>query len=210
MIIPKLHYKSQGNTPEEHLENIQKACTSGAELVQLCLENISDKKFLKIAEKAREITGHFQTRLLIQDDYKIAKEIKADGVFLEKSISNLTNIRKELNVWQIIGAKANTLQNCKSLIKKEVDYICLGPFKNTKEQNTDLDLQAYSLILEELETKTPILGFGNIELSDVENILETGVSGLVISDAITSDFNNITKFHQLLKASSTDEQRYTF
>ena len=41
MIIPKLHYISQGNSPKEHLVNIQKACSSGAELVQLRLKNVS-------------------------------------------------------------------------------------------------------------------------------------------------------------------------
>ena len=45
MIIPKLHYMSQGDSPKEHLENIQKACTSGAELVQLNLKNVSEKNF---------------------------------------------------------------------------------------------------------------------------------------------------------------------
>lgn len=44
-MIPKLHYISQGNSPKEHLENIQKACTSGAELVQLRLKGISEKSF---------------------------------------------------------------------------------------------------------------------------------------------------------------------
>ena len=56
-MIPKLHYISQGATPKEHLENIQKACSAGAELVQLCLENISEKKYLKLAKEAREITS---------------------------------------------------------------------------------------------------------------------------------------------------------
>ena len=49
-MIPKLHYISQGNSPKEHLDNIQKACSSGSELVQLHLKNISEKNrdnFLK-------------------------------------------------------------------------------------------------------------------------------------------------------------------
>ena len=71
MIIPKLHYIPKGNSPKEVLENIQKACTSGIELVQLGLENVSEKKFLKIAEEAREITSHFQTRLIIENQFKI-------------------------------------------------------------------------------------------------------------------------------------------
>lgn len=69
MIIPKLHYISQGKSPKEHMENIQKACTSGIELVQLQLKDVSDKKMLKLAQEAREITSHFQTRLLIDVHY---------------------------------------------------------------------------------------------------------------------------------------------
>jgi len=75
MIIPKLHYVSQGNSPKEHIENIQKACTSGVELVQLRLENVSEKKYLKIANEVLKITTHYQTRLIIFENYKLAKEI---------------------------------------------------------------------------------------------------------------------------------------
>ncbi len=42
-MIPKLHYISQGDSPKEHLENIQKACNSGAELVQLRLKKLPEK-----------------------------------------------------------------------------------------------------------------------------------------------------------------------
>ena len=213
MIIPKLHYISQGNTPKEHLENIQKACTSGAELVQLNLKNISEKKYLKLAEEAREITAHFQTRLLINNNYKIAKAIKADGVYLEKTGVCPTIVRKDLYTWQLIGGEANTLQDCKTLILKDVDFISLGPFKFdlTKDNiSTALGLNGYTVIMESLVTEIPIIGFGGITTEDVTNILKTGVSGIAVSTEITQDFNKITTFHQLLKASSTEEQRYTF
>lgn len=129
MIIPKLHYISQGSTPKEQLENIQKACTSGIELVQLRLQNVSEKKYLKFANEAREITSHFQTRLLINDHYKIVKAVKADGVHLGKTCACPTIARKDLYTWQIIGVTANTLQDCKTLLGKEVDYISLGPLE---------------------------------------------------------------------------------
>ena len=84
-MIPKLHYISQGTLPKEHLENIQKACNAGAELVQLQLKGISERKILKFAFEARDITSHFQTRLIINGYYEIAKEVKADGVHLGKT-----------------------------------------------------------------------------------------------------------------------------
>ncbi|HET8804444.1 MAG TPA: thiamine phosphate synthase, partial [Aequorivita sp.] len=95
-MIPKLHYITQGISVMEHLENIQKACNAGTELVQLRLKGVSEKKILKAAHEAREITSHFQTRLIINDYYKIAREVKADGVHLGKTDAHPTLVRKHL------------------------------------------------------------------------------------------------------------------
>ncbi len=212
-MIPKLHYISQGSSPKEHLDNIQMACTSGAELVQLRLKNVSEKEILKIAAAAREITSLFQTRLIINDHYKIAKEVKADGVHLGQADSCPTIAREYLYTWQIIGGTANTLQDCETLIEKEVDYISLAPFKlsSTKEDlGQVLGLNGYTVIIEALKTKTPIIGAGGITTADVTDILETGISGVAVSGEITRSFDTIRTFNQLLTASSTEEQRYTF
>ena len=212
MMIPKLHYISQGQSPKEHLENIQKACTSGAELVQLNLKAVSEKKLLKIAREAREITSHYQTRLIISHHYKIAIEVKADGVYLEKTDSCPTIARRDLYSWQLIGAAANTLQDCEALIAKEVDFISLAPFRLTASNDnlTVLGLNGYTAITEALNTETPIIGAGSITTADVTDILETGISGIAVSEAITCNFDTIKTFNQLLSASSTEEQRHTF
>jgi thiamine-phosphate pyrophosphorylase len=118
-----------------------------------------------------------------------------------------------LYTWQIIGVTANTLQDCETLISKIVDYIGLGPFRiNTSKNQLSpaLGLNGYTAIAEALKTNTPIIGFGGIIIKDVKAILETGIPGIGVSDAITKDFNTIRTFNQLLNASSTDEQRHTF
>lgn len=212
-MIPKLHYISQGDSHKEQLENIQQACSSGAELVQLQWKNVLEKKLLKLANEAREITSHFQTRLIINGDYKIAREVKADGVHLEKTDSCPTVARKNLHTWQIIGGTANNMQDCETLLDKQVNYISLGPFRETatKEDTAPvLGLKGYTAITDVLKTGTPIIGFGGITTKDVANILETGISGIAVSGEITHDFNTIKVFNELLNASSTAEQRYTF
>lgn len=208
-MISKLHYISQGNTPKEHLENIQQACQSGAELVQLRLKNVSEKKVLKIAQEAREITSHFQTRLIINDHYKIAKEVKSDGVHLGKSDASPLEARKHLYSWQVIGGTANSLEDCKNLIDKKVDYIGLGPFRftTTKENLSPvLGVNGYLTILEELKTETPIIAIGGIEATDVLDIMMTRVHGVAMSGAITKDFNLIPKINKLINAPSANEQ----
>ncbi|WP_343329836.1 thiamine phosphate synthase [Polaribacter staleyi] len=212
-MIPKLHYISQGNTPKEHIENIQKACSSGAELVQLRVKGVSEKKYLKLAKEAREITSHFQTRLILNNYYKIAKEVKADGVHIENIDFCATTALEHLYTWQIVGATANTLQDCKTLLSKKVDYITLSPFRISSEKNnlpTILGIDGFTVILDALKTETPIIGEGEITTDDITAILETGISGVAVSTAITQNFDSIKLFNQLLRASSIDEQRHTF
>lgn len=212
-MIPKLHYITQGSSVKEHLENIQKACNAGAELVQLRLKGVSEKKILKAAHEAREITAHFQTRLLINDYYKIAREVKADGVHIGKSATDPTLVRRHLYTWQLIGGTANTLQDCEALIAKQVDYISLDPFRFTETKDnlpSVLGINGYTAIIDVLKTETPIIGVGGITTADVTAILQTGISGIAVSGAITRDFNSIKVFNELLKASSTEEQQYRF
>ena len=212
-MIPKLHYISQGSSPKEHLENIQKACSAGAELVQLRLTNVSEKKYLKLAEEAREVTSHFQTRLIINGQYKIAKKVKADGVHLEASDICPIIARSHIYTWQIIGGTANTKQDCEALIDKQVDYISLSPFRlsiTSDNLPTVLGLHGYAAIMDALATETPVIGAGGITTKDVADILETGISGIGVSTDITRDFDRIKTFNKLLSASSTEEQRHTF
>ncbi|AEE20617.1 thiamine phosphate synthase [Dokdonia sp. 4H-3-7-5] len=212
-MIPKLHYISQGSSLKEHIEHIQKACNAGAELVQLRVKDCSQKKLLAIAQEAREITAHFQTRLIINDDYKIAKEVKADGVHLGSADACPITARKHLYTWQIIGGTAHTLQDCEALIEKQVDYISLGPYSTTTTKETTaktLGTSGYKAIIDELATTTPMLAVGGITLNDVKNILEAGIDGIAVSQAITTEFNSIRSFNELLGASSTQEQRHSF
>ena len=201
-MIPNLHYISQGETAEQHLENILKACTHGAELVQLRLKNEGENTLLKTAEKAREITKKFQTKLIINDHYKIAKAIQADGVHLGKTDACPRVARQHLYDWQIIGGTANNLQDCQELMHKKVDYIGLGPFRFTstkKNLSPILGLEGYVSLLNELHSETPIIAIAGITLHDIPELLKTGIYGVAVSGAITKDFKTIKAFQQILK-----------
>ena len=210
-MISKLQYISQGSTPEKHLEHIQKACVSGAEWVQLRLKGCTEKQVLETAIKAKAITDHFQTRLIINDYYKIAKQIKADGVHLGKTDACPLLVRKHLETWQLIGGTANTLEDCKILVDKKVDYIGLGPFRFTKTKDNlspALGEHGYLTILSALQTDIPIIAVGGITQNDLLDIMITGVYGMAISGAITQNFNSISTFKTIINGSPTQEQRW--
>ncbi|WP_343329974.1 thiamine phosphate synthase [Polaribacter staleyi] len=200
-MIHKLHYISQGETPKEHIENIQKACVAGADWVQLRLKNSDAKTILETAKEARGITIRFKAKLIINDHYKVAKEIKADGVHLGRTDECPLKVRAFLGTSYIIGGTANTLEDCRRLLDKKVDYIGLGPYQFTetkKNLSPVLGVEGYQNLLEELQTETPIIAIGGIVLEDVAKITNTGIYGIAISGAITKDVTSIAKFQEIL------------
>lgn len=211
MTIPKLHYIAEGNSPKELIANIQHACTSGIELVVLGYKDASEKKILKLAKEAIVITSHYQTRLMITNYYKVAKEVKADGVFFTSTAAFTSAAKQHLSPWQGVGAIAHTLEEANLLLDNAVDYIVLSPFKVLEsDDKVAIGIDGYASVVSALNTETPIIGFGEITTDDVTDILSTGIAGVAASTAITENFDSIKTFNQLLNASVTQEIRHTF
>ncbi|WP_299013449.1 thiamine phosphate synthase [uncultured Polaribacter sp.] len=210
-MIHKLHYISQGKDTEAHLQNIKQACVSGIACVQLRLKNVDFDTVLETAKKAREITAFYQTRLIINDFYKIAKLVNADGVHLGKNDFCPLKAREYLGKWYTIGGTANTLNDCEKLVAKNVDYIGLGPFqftKTKKELSPVLGFEGYQKIIGALQATTPILAIGGVTLQNATKFKNLGLYGLAVSSEITNDFNKISTFHKILEDESTREQVY--
>lgn len=208
-MISKLQYITQGEQPEDHIKNLQKACASGVDWVQLRIKNSDPKQILEAAKKARTITARFQAKLIINDYYKIAKEVKADGVHLGATDACPVVVRNYLGKSFSIGGTANTLEDCKNLLAKKVDYIGLGPYQFTKTKKSlspILGLAGYKNLLEKLQTDTPIIAIGGITLDKVSEIMKTGIYGIAVSGAITKDGTSIPMFHKILKTQNSLEQ----
>jgi len=207
-MIDTLQYITQGIAPQDHVENIRKACLNGITWVQLRIKNTDYRTVLKTAIEARKITNEFGVILIINDHYKIAKEVQADGVHLGKTDTCPLIARQYLGNDFIIGGTANTLEDCRILLDKKVDYIGLGPYQFTetkKNLSPILGVKGYRDIVKELKTKTPIIAIGGIAINDVAAILKTGVYGIAVSGVITSNMSSIKEFQDVLKATYLPE-----
>lgn len=188
--MDKLYYISQGVTPKEHLQNIQKVCEAGCKLVQLRLKESSEDTYISIAKKAKNICEKYNAKLIINDNIKVAQTIKADGIHLGKNDLSPIIARKTLVNKSIIGGTANTLEDCIELINQGVNYIGLGPFKftNTKKNLSPIiGLNGYEKIIKSIKnTNIPVYAIGGITSADFESLYKTGVFGIAISGLISN------------------------
>lgn len=189
--LPKLHFISQGQKPEEHLKSIEDACQAGCQWVQLRMKNTNFQEYLETALMAKEISSKYNTMLTINDNPRVALESKADGLHLGKEDISPREAREILGDI-IIGGTANNWEDILRLSKEPVDYIGLGPlrFTTTKEKLSPiLGVEGYKNLTQKMKSQginLPILAIGGILTEDIPNLLDAGVWGIAVSGLIVN------------------------
>ncbi len=189
-MISRLHYITQEVDGVSHDQLAELACEGGADWVQLRVKNKSYNEWLEIALKTETVCRKHHTKIIINDNVKLAKAIRADGVHLGKEDMSPIEARELLGKGFIIGGTANTFEDIERLAASGVDYIGLGPFRftSTKENLSPvLGLGGYEQIIKKCNEKgitVPIIAIGGIKVEDVKTIMDKGVYGIAVSSAI--------------------------
>ena len=188
--ISRLQYITQDVEGSSHLLQVEQACSSGIRWVQLRVKSTSIQKAYKTASEAKVICDKHNTKLIINDHVEIAKSIKAHGVHLGKLDMDPAKARNILGPSAIIGGTANNINDIESLINKGVNYIGLGPYKNTKtKENLSpiLGISGYQNIMEKLRkfnNAPPIIAIGGIKLKDIQPLMSTKIHGIAVASLI--------------------------
>lgn len=207
--MDKLQYISQGADHYGQFEAIQKALDGGCIWIQLRFKNSTQLEFHHLASRVKVLTDHYKATLIINDNVLIAKEMDADGVHLGLDDMPVAYAREVLGSDKIIGGTANTWEDIAKRIDEKCDYIGLGPFRftRTKEKLSPmLGLEGYRELMnkqKEAGDHTPVYAIGGIKVTDLEDLITTGIYGVAISGEITKSAdpkNLIQRIHEKLES----------
>jgi thiamine-phosphate pyrophosphorylase len=208
-MISKLHYISQGETPEAHLMAIESVLKAGAKWIQLRMKKFDEALVLATAKEAKLLCNVYEAKLIINDYPLIAKKVQSFGLHLGLNDMPIKEARAIVGYQMIIGGTANTFADVEKRITDGADYIGLGPYRFTKtKENLSpvLGAQGYRTIIQKMKEygyKTPIIAIGGIVKTDISELKRKGVYGIALSGELTY-FNNkhqlICEIHSLLEA----------
>lgn len=173
-------------------EEAELAIAGGCKWVQLRMKgtlNLDDAR--RLADLCREK----QVRLCIDDNVNIALASGANTVHLGKNDMPVAEAWKRVRAVYLgddflIGATANTFEDIRYAVSQGASYIGLGPFRftQTKEKLSPvLGIEGYRRILQqcrEADIRIPVYAIGGIELGDVKELMQTGITGIAVSGAI--------------------------
>ena len=165
-------------------QNLDKVLSfKNVKFFQLRLKNLQPNKLLTIATKVKKITYKHKVKLIINDNFRLAFKIKADGCHLGQSDGPIKIARKKIN--NILGV---TCHNSKILagnaIKDKVDYIAFGSFFKSKLKPNAIKANLSILKWAKKEIKKPIVVIGGINNLNYKKLMNAGAKYIAISSFI--------------------------
>ena len=156
---------------------------------QLRLKNTKKKYLLKEAKKIRKITRKHQVKFILNDNFILIDQIKADGCHMGQLDGSFTKARKKLKN-KIFGI---TCHNSKILVKNAIkfnpDYIALGSFFKSKLKPNTKKAKISILKWAKKEIKKPIVVIGGINNYNYKNLINAGANYIAISSFIWDNPN---------------------
>lgn len=185
-------------------QQVESVCKGGGKWIQLRLKETDIETWINTGADVKSICNDFGAKFIVNDHVEFALRVNADGVHLGKEDMAPEKARQLLGEDKIIGGTANTAEEIIELYRKGVNYVGLGPFRqtNTKQKLAPtLGLEGYHNIMNVLndhEIKLPVFGIGGIEPGDIEELSATGIHGVVISSSLANSNDIETSTKQLI------------
>ncbi len=151
---------------------------------QLRLKNKSKNLIIKIAKKIKKITKRNKVKFIINDDSKLAKEVKADGCHIGQLDNTVSSARKDIKE-KTIGV---TCHNSKKLAlkasKDNADYLAFGSFFKSKLKPKAKKVDLKILFWAKKNIKKPIVVIGGITDKNYKKLIKAGANYIAISTFI--------------------------
>ncbi len=174
----------------DYVQGAIEALKGGCKWIQLRMKGASPDEVRAAVEQLKPLCAEHEAILLLDDYVELCAELDVDGVHLGKNDMVPDEARRILGEKYIIGGTANTIEDICRLVKADVDYIGLGPFRYTEtKQNLSpvLGLEGYTRIMATCRAEgitIPVVAIGGITLADLAPIMATGVQGIALSGTI--------------------------
>jgi thiamine-phosphate pyrophosphorylase len=184
--IARFQYLTQDLPGRTHSEQAELACRGGARWVQFRMKNASQKEWKSAALEVKSICRKWDAVFIVNDNPELALEVAAHGVHLGLEDMPALEARCLLGKNRIIGGTANTPDDIRCQQAQQVDYIGIGPFRETRTKKPTapvLGLQG----IRRLALNFPeccLIAIGGIRPEDAPVLMETGIHGIAVSSAV--------------------------
>ena len=166
---------------------VRAAARGGMRALQLRHKTADAALRLKLASRMREVCTELNIIFLINDDWRLAKEIGADGVHLGRDDDAPAFVREQIGADMLIGVScyADPVR-AQSFIASNVTYIAFGAMfaSQTKPLAPPAPLSVLKtgreICLHQSHPRPAVVAIGGIDVSNAHQIFKAGADSIAV------------------------------
>ncbi len=164
----------------------------GVDIIQFRAKRASFEEAVDIGRKIKDLLKEKDVLFIVNDNIKLALELDADGIHLGQDDLPIETARTLLGRKKIIGLSTHSVTQMREAVKKDIDYISIGPVFSTP---TKSDYKAVGLDIiktAKKELKLPFVAIGGIDESNIKDVLLAGAKRIAVARAVLSSKDPFT------------------
>ena len=195
-----------GQSTAEFAEQVARLVEVGAGMIQLRDKTLDDRTLLDRATALANLCRERGAFSIVNDRADIAAAAGADGVHLGQEDLPPAIARRIVGPHRLIGVSTHNIEQARQAVLDGADYLGAGPtFPSQTKQFAEYPGLAF-LRAVAAEVSLPTLAIGGIDVGNVGQVVETGITRIATASAVTSSSDPTSTIQQLLKElGPTDE-----
>lgn len=169
-----------------YLEVAKQAIKGGIDVIQLREKNCTNEVFLTKAIRLKELTNKYSIPLLINDNLEVAMQIDAEGIHVGNSDIPPSEIAE---IWtnKMIGYSIEYLQQFEQEEINFAHHLGISPvFSTPTKKDTVVEWGISGIQKIRTLTNKPLIGIGNMNFSNISEVLQAGANSVAVVSAICS------------------------
>ena len=185
-----------GRESEEAFEQLVESLVAvGVDVLQLRDKAIGDRELHSRARIATRLTRDSDTLLVINDRASVAALVGADGLHIGQKDLPVKEARQIVGPNMLVGVSTSNLATARQAVLDGANYIGIGPVFATVTKSFDPSLGdpflGASDVLADVarEISLPTFAIGGIDRSNLDRVLDAGITRVAVSQAVIGDVN---------------------
>lgn len=181
------------------VDRVARAVAGGVNMVQLREKDLPGGRLLALADALKNAIGD-SSLLVINERVDVASRANADGVQLGEEALSVSSARDIIGPDVAVGRSVHSLEGAVQAAKEGADFLVVGTMFASSSHPGEKPAGPDLIRKIAMECSLPIIGIGGINLSNIEQVMEAGASGVAVISSILAASDPREAAHRMKQA----------
>ena len=164
----------------------ERATRCNVKTIQLRAKGLPMDEVGRMIQRCVQLSKDNGVRLIVNDYWDLAMEYGAHGVHLGQEDMRTADLESILRSKMKLGLSTHCYHELARACFFHPSYIALGPVFHTTSKDMRFEPQGLQLLRQWVQcSKFPVVGIGGIDASNIDSVVDLGVSGVAVISAVT-------------------------